>query len=84
MPLRDKQRRRSYIRLQNNLVDIWRDQHHDIRKFTWTGINPHDNTYIHTRIDKFYVSLPLTNIIPQTDIIPFPYSDHDTTLLTIN
>ena len=28
--------------------------------------------------------MPLTNIIPQTDIIPFPYSDHDTILLTIN
>ena len=36
------------ITLQNNLVDIWRDQHRDVRKFTWTGKNPHDNSYIHT------------------------------------
>ena len=72
------------ITLQHNLVDIWRDQHRDVRNFTWTGQNPHDNTYIHTRIDKFYVTNTLTNVITTTAIIPFPFSDHDTILLTIN
>ena len=72
------------ITLQNNLVDIWRDQHRDVRKFTWTGKNPHDNSYIHTRIDKFYVTTTLANVITTTDIIPFPFSDHDAILLTIN
>ena len=72
------------ITLQNNLVDNWRDQHCDARKFTWIGINPHDNSYIHRRIDKFYVTSTLANVITATDIIPFPFSDHDAILLTIN
>ena len=72
------------ITSQNNLVDIWCDQHRDVRKYTWTGRHAHDNTYIHTQIDKFYVSLPLTNFISHTDIVPFPFSDHDAILLTIN
>ena len=72
------------ITLQNNLVDIWRDQHRDTRKFTWTGVNPHDNSYIHTRIDKFYVTSTLATVITATDIIPFPFSDHDAILLSIN
>ena len=72
------------ITSHNNLVDIWREQHRDVRKYTWTGRHPHDNSYIHTRIDKFYVSLPLTNLISHTDIVPFPFSDHDAILLTIN
>ena len=62
--------------LQNNLVDIWRDQHHDARKFTRSRINPHDNPYIHTQIDKFYVTSTLANISTATDIIPFPFPDH--------
>ena len=72
------------ITLQNNLVDIWRDQHCDVRKFTWTGKNPYDNSYIHTGIDKFYVTTALANVITTTDIIPFPFSDHDAILITIN
>ena len=72
------------ITLQNNLVDIWCDQHRDARKFTWTGINPHNNSYIHTRINKFYVTSTLANVITNTDIIPFPFSDNDAILLTIN
>ena len=31
------------ITSQNNLVDMWRDQHGDVRKFTWTGRHPLDN-----------------------------------------
>ena len=42
------------ITSENNLVDIWRDQQRDIRTFPWTGINRHNNTYIHTQIDKFH------------------------------
>ena len=72
------------ITLQHNLVDIWRDQHRDVRNFTWTGQNPHDNSYIHTRIDKFYVTNTLTNVITTTAIISFPLSDHDTILLMIS
>ena len=72
------------ITQQNNLTDIWRDRNRDIRKFTWTGKHPHNNTYIHTRIDKFYISSTLTPYVTHTDIIPFPFSDHDLVCLTID
>ena len=65
------------ITQQYNLTDIWRDRNRDIRKFTWTGKNPHDNSYIHTRIDRFYISSTLTTSVTKTDITPFAFSDHD-------
>ena len=54
------------------------------RKFTWTGKHPQNNTYIHTRIDKFYISSALTPCVINTDIIPFPFSDHDLITLKID
>ena len=72
------------ITQQNNLTDIWRDRNRDIPKFTWTRKNPHDNTYIHTRIDKFYISSTLSTYITKTEIIPFSFSDHDLVSLTFD
>ena len=72
------------ITQQHNLTDIWRDRNCDIRKFTWSGKHPHNNMFIHTRIDKFYVSSRLSPLIINTDIIPFPFSDHDLIILDID
>ena len=72
------------ITQKKNLTNIWRDRNRDIRKFTWTGKNPQDNTYIHTRIDKFYISSTLTPYLTKTDIIPFSFSDHDLICLTFD
>ena len=72
------------ITQHHNLTDIWRDRNRDIRKFTWSGKHPHNNTFIHTRIDKFYVSSRLSPLIINTDIIPFPFSDHDLIILDID
>ena len=69
---------------QHNMTDIWRDRNRDIRKFTWTGKNPHDNTYIHTRIDRFYISSTLITSVTKTDIIPFAFLDHDLISLTFD
>ena len=61
------------ITQQHNMTDIWRDRNRDIRKYTWTGKNPQDNTFIHTRIDRFYISFTLTTFVTNTDIIPFAF-----------
>ena len=66
------------------MTDIWRDRNHNTRKFTWTGKNPHDNRYIHTRIKRFYIFSILTNHVTNTDIIPFSFSDHDLISLTFD
>ena len=44
------------ITQQHHLTDIWRDRNRDAKKFTWTGKHPHNNSFNHTRIDKFYIS----------------------------
>lgn len=41
-----------------------------------TGKNT-PNSYIHTRIDKFYISSQLTPFVTQTDLLPYSFSDHD-------
>ena len=42
------------------------------------------NSFIHTRIDKFYISSQLTPLVTQTDILPFSFSDHDLISLTFD
>ena len=55
---------------QNNLTDIWRDSNRDVKKFTWTGKNT-QNSFIHTRINKFYISSQLTPFVAQTYLTLF-------------
>lgn len=66
------------------MTDIWRDRNRDTKKFTWTGKHPHNNTFIHTRIDKFYISSLLTPFVTETNILPFSFSDHDLVILTLD
>ena len=71
------------ITQQHNLTDIWRDRNRDVKKFTWTGKNT-QNSFIHTRIDKFFISSSLTPFVTKTDISPFSFSDHDLIMLTLD
>jgi len=66
------------------MTDIWRDRNDDSRKFTLTGKNRHNNTYIHTPIVRFYISSTLSTFVTKTDIIPFAFSDHDLISLTFD
>lgn len=72
------------ITQQHNLTNIWRDRNRDTKKFTWTGKHPQTNTFIHTRIDKFYISSLLDPFVTATDIISFSFSDHDLITLTLD
>ena len=72
------------ITQQHNLTDIWRDRNHDTKKFTSPGKHPHNNSFIHTRIDKFYISSLLHPFVTATDILPFSFSDHDLVMLTFD
>ena len=73
-----------YITQQQNMTDIWGDRNREVQKLTWTSKNPHCNTYIHTRIDRFYISSALTTSVTKTDIIPCAFSDHDLISLTFD
>ena len=72
------------IMQQYNMTDIWRDRNRNTRKFTWTGKTSHDNRYIHTRINRFYISSTLSNHVTNKHIIPFSFSDHDLISLTFD
>ena len=62
---------------QHNLVDIWRERNKDKRCFTWTGRHPYNDSYISTRIDKFFTTRSLNPFIAEASIKPYPFSDHD-------
>ena len=69
---------------QHNQIDIWYDRNRDTKKFTWTGKHPKNNTFIHTCIDKFYISSLLNPFVTETDILSFSFSDHDLITLTLD
>ena len=70
---------------QFNLVDIWRQCNPHKRAFTRTGRDPRqNNSFISTRIDRFYISQPIAPYISDTSIIAYPHSDHDLITLTFD
>ena len=63
-----------------SLVDIWRQQHEHALEFTWRN----KTGTICCRLDKFYVSSSLaTDYVTESNIITYPYSDHDIVHLKI-
>ena len=79
--------RRSRERLQaimeeENLVDIWRQQHEQVRKFTWHSRNRLGNINW-SRIDYFLVSTSLIPRCEDTDIQPSVSSDHSAILISL-
>ena len=66
-----------------DLVDIWRKQHPTDRQFTWQT----KRGSIKCRLDRFYFSSSLVRDYDvETDIMIYPYSDHDLVrvLLTVD
>ena len=64
-----------------SLVDVWRKQHTNDRQFTW------QNKFgtIKCRLDKFYVtSSLLKDFLVDSEIIAYPYSDHDLVRVSLN
>ena len=55
-----------------NLIDIWRLQNPDTRRYTFRQRKP----LIQTRLDYFYISKELEDYIFKSDIIPSVWSDH--------
>ena len=70
---------------QFDLVDIWRQHNPNKRGFTLTRRDPRqNNSFISTRIDRFYISQPITPYISDTSIIAYPHSDHDLITLSLD
>ena len=53
------------------LVDIFRCQHPSERVFTWS------NNRVHCRLDKFFISENIAKLCSKSNIICYPFSDHD-------
>ena len=70
---------------QFDLVDIWQQRNPNKRGFTRTGRDPRqNNSFISTRIDRFYISQFITPYISNTSIITYPHSDHDLITLSLD
>ena len=44
----------------------------------------HANSFINTRIERFYTSQPITPHVSENSIVAYPHSDHDIILLTLD
>ena len=63
---------------QESMMDVWRCQHVDEKRFTWIKTKPN---IAWSRIDYFLVSENLMNLDVNTDIIPCILSDHSAIML---
>ena len=60
---------------QFDLVDIWRQRNPNKRGLSRTGRDPRqNNSFISTRIDRFYISQPITPYISDTSIMAYPHN----------
>ena len=64
---------------QLNLIDIWRIQNPDLKRFTFRQKTP----LIQSRLDYFMIGNKLQDIIDSTDIIPSIWSDHSAVVLNV-
>ena len=64
--------------VENNLHDIWREQHPHDREFTWR--RERLGKLIQSRIDKILFNSSARHCVASTAIIPFALSDHDLVL----
>lgn len=70
---------KSFI-IQNDLVDVWRDQNAEIKHYTWTKINL--GMISVARLDRFYVKCSDKNRVSGCNIFPCCLSDHN--LITVS
>jgi len=57
-----------------DMVDIWRARNPEKRKYTWRGKTKRG--VIQSRIDYFFISSSLANLVTEIDIVPGICSDH--------
>ena len=65
--------------VNENLVDIWREQHVNVSRFTWRRSNP----LRLSRLDFFLVSADLVHSISTTDIMCGYRTDHNIVTMTL-
>ena len=65
---------------QTEMIDIWRFQHPDDLKYTWSRRNP---SKIFCRLDFFLTSYGLTEKIVSSSIKPGFHSDHSPVFITL-
>ena len=63
-----------------DLVDIWREQHPDTKRYTWRKTGHAQRA----RLDFFLTSLSLIPFVDKSDIIPGIDSDHSIIALDID
>ena len=68
------------LRLDFNLVDIWRLRNPETKRFTWRQKNP----FIQRRLDYWLISDVCQEEIDKADIIPSINSDHSAIILHFN
>ena len=59
---------------ENNLCDIYRIRNPDEKRFTWRCRNP----FLQSRLDYFFISDFLQELVEIADILPSVQSDHST------
>ena len=60
------------LKAEYNLIDIWRSQHENLRRYTWHT----KNRLKRSRLDFFLISENLAQYVDKTDIISGYKSDH--------
>ena len=65
------------IKQKNKILDTWRKKHPNLRQYTFHNYN----NLIHSRIDRVYAHQ--NQKLLKSQILPNPFSDHDTVLLTL-
>ena len=63
------------------LLDIWRHQHPDEKKFTWHRMNP---SPIFCRLDMMLVSSEMSGSVENSEIFPGFKSDHSIVMIELN
>ena len=58
---------------QEDIVDVWRIQHPEAKRFTWVKMKP---KITWSRIDYFLISRNLVNLTNDSEIVPCTLSDH--------
>ena len=58
-----------------DLIDVWRQQHQNLKEFTWHSPNIEQN--IHSRLDRIYVPRHYLRLVKSSKIEHFVWSDHD-------
>ncbi len=65
---------------ESDILDIWREQHPDEKKYTWHRTKPP----VFCRLDMIFVSFDMLGFVENSDILPSFKSDHSMVSLTVD